>query len=172
LTFLNFTLISKLEVIPVTKISVIIPGDIILKEKSISLTFSIQVFIKPCEVGEIILSSFICHQCEKNYYSLREPMENFDLDLIKSSPQKCIPCPIQAVCPGGALIYTKKGFWKTQSLSKVFFSPCPVPSDCIDFEERIKDSNDFNILCDEGSEGFMCHNCKEGFARLSEVFTQ
>lgn len=72
-----------------------------------TIKFTLTVDVRPCKIGEELLSTGACSYCQgPNYYSIEH---NFTEEV------KCKNCPPQAKCLGGAQIFPLKNYWRSSN---------------------------------------------------------
>ena len=119
-----------------------IPNDLSTYNNSVV----IEIFLRNCTNGEQVSVSQ-CIPC-KEYTFLIEPTF------------MCNTCPTGGICPGGAVILPKPGYWRSSSLSEIVYA-CPCSEACIGNTTEF----DYQGGCSEGYYGVMCNTCKAGYTR-------
>jgi predicted outer membrane repeat protein len=94
---------------------------------------------KYCDLGEFIGPDGFCQRC---------PTSTFGLDPNHIT---CGKCPINANCPGGAVIEPLAGYWHSSKYSPLVHS-CPRKDLCL-----------YNGECKKGYEGNVCGKCAIGY---------
>ena len=72
-----------------------------------TLSFSValvEVLLRPCLRGEERLPDGTCLPCTASFFSV-------------SPEYPCEPCPQGALCPGGAVVVPRDGYWHSSPLS-------------------------------------------------------
>ena len=100
---------------------------------------TIEIHLRECHNGEIVLPSGACYECIPNEYS-------FD-----SRDTKCSDCPNGAVCLGGSNVYPKPNYWRAEWDSDVLYY-CPVLDICLGGEDTENPTGE----CEKGYRGRMC----------------
>ena len=161
-------------------------------DRSFPLSFKIK--IRPCILGELLLSDNSCYECPRSSFSLDDPMLN-------KYASKCYSCPANAYCHGKNNISPLRGFWRYSSNSLQILK-CKREEDCmgifgkkeflntnnnflfINFEllnnenvvnfgdylnfEQMPLENQVKGFCNERNWGNLCFYCVKGMARFSD----
>ena len=131
---------------------------LIIQYSSIRMTgtITVDIYLRECIPGEYDHSE-TCELCPANTYSL-------------NPKNACSPCPDDATCPGGAIIYPKNSFWSANT-SSVSIYPCLQD----DVQRCISPSTNATNTCTEGYTGPMCEACdfnnsyvENGYLRCGE----
>ncbi|TNV88194.1 hypothetical protein FGO68_gene1286 [Halteria grandinella] len=114
----------------------------------------IRFIIRPCLIGEAMLSSGKCVLCEEGTYLIQ----------ATSEPTFCKKCPIQeAECLGGSTIFPQAGYWRSSNYSDQFIK-CLNPIACVGKNIDIKQQ------CLEGYQGVLCSDCAQGYSKSVASF--
>lgn len=141
-TFSNFAIYGM----PGSSLSLTIIGD--FSSVSQSSTCNLEVYLRKCIIGEVIVENIKCSVCEKKTYNLK-------------AGTTCLACPTGGVCEGGANIHAAAGYWRKSKTSDNFFA-CPNANACL---EETDDNSDH---CLAGYKGNLCQSCDYGYSRSGE----
>jgi hypothetical protein len=114
-----------------------------INTKELPPTLRVEVFLRPCQAGEVSQESK-CVVCSAYTYSL-DPQDT-----------KCSICASHASCPGGSVLDLDQGHWRPDTLSKDIY-PCHVPDAC---------DGGVNSTCNDGYGDRLCSVCDSGWERL------
>lgn len=118
-----------------------------------NLSLSFSLYLRDCQIGEIVTINQSCSKCGFGSYSLINPILNTSTYL------KCKNCLTNAICPGGSLIIPNPGFW-IQSNDSELTVECNHELNCINFYD---DNKEILIKCKEGTKGNLCFYCENGY---------
>eukprot|EP01112_Ceratiomyxa_fruticulosa_P000834 TRINITY_DN1076_c0_g2_i1.p1 TRINITY_DN1076_c0_g2~~TRINITY_DN1076_c0_g2_i1.p1 ORF type:complete len:917 (+),score=160.47 TRINITY_DN1076_c0_g2_i1:59-2752(+) len=98
----------------------------------------------PCPSNTVSGTNTSYCMCKAGFYGLTQ---------VVSSSDECFVCPVGGVCPGGTVVTTYEGYWRTDPESLTFY-PCPATSSCLGGQESV---------CAEGYTGTLCGVCADGY---------
>lgn len=155
----------KISIQPNTSIMVSIEGlfeglkSIYFIPKNVKKELNLK--IKECTIGHIILKDLSCYECPDGYFSLVNPMEKVGV---------CESCPKDAVCPGGYFINPNPGFYRFSFFSKNLLS-CTAHESCLGYQQQNYNVKNWSKLeggCKKGNSGFLCFYCDLNYGRKSK----
>ena len=137
LVYLNFSLSTRL---PKHNLSFSLNNSLNEYSSNDEYFIFIPIKILECQIGEFYdPSRFFCQKCLFGQYS------------IKSKTWSCEYCPQEAICNGGDDFKLKNNFWSMNNSILEEIYPCNIFSEgCL------------GIKCNDGYEGILCSNCKDG----------
>lgn len=123
-------------------------ASLLLMASSLKYPTGLEVFVRPCVVGEALVSKE-CKVCETGTYSLDPTVQ-------------CKDCPTGAKCLGNHTMLPKAGYWRASNLTDTFLA-CYWPDACLGGVDDLLDTG----KCAEGYTGVMCQSCAPDYTRQS-----
>ena len=131
-----------------------------------TMRLPIELFLRKCIPGEILLEDHSCFQCLKGTYLFDDPM-------AVGASKKCNICPDNAYCQGGADISPWSGYWRNSNTSSLIVQ-CPTSESCRGIGNNLLDMMNLSNLtnedkihgvCDGKYWGNLCYQCQKGYGR-------
>ncbi|PNH07024.1 hypothetical protein TSOC_006527 [Tetrabaena socialis] len=94
---------------------------------------NVSISVPPCRVGEVPRDGgYLCEACDPLTYSLWQDTDPLvDCAYPADGGSDCLPCPLNADCPGGAVLVPASGAWHSAANSTSFVQ-CPNSQACRD----------------------------------------
>ncbi|EAS02157.2 transmembrane protein, putative (macronuclear) [Tetrahymena thermophila SB210] len=127
---------------------------------------TIQVQLRQCVRGEIMMSDYTCYLCPAYKFSL---LDTKDIQIGGS----CSKCDnIKSICIGGYYIAPKAEYWRLDSYKSTFYE-CPKQGACLGYKDNTfsqQKTEDFIGYCKEGHMGNLCDSCISGWAMYQNQY--
>ena len=123
--------------------------------KYISLRLPISLYLRKCEIGEILTPNLSCSKCPHGTYSFFDPMNK------SANSQKCSLCLQNADCDGGNLLIPMEGYWIYSNDSELIVE-CELTHNCINIYNY---TSKVLTKCKKGTKGNLCYYCEEDYAK-------
>ncbi|KAL4440919.1 hypothetical protein ABPG74_009332 [Tetrahymena malaccensis] len=127
---------------------------------------TIQVQLRQCVRGEIMMSDYTCYLCPAYKFSL---LDTKDIQIGGT----CSKCDnIKSICIGGYYIAPKAEYWRLDSYKSTFYE-CPKQGACLGYKDNTftqQKTEDFIGYCREGHMGNLCDSCISGWAMFQNQY--